>query len=280
MQPRVARRDGASPEISLTASRALRVLCAFDDAAPELGVSEIARRLGLSRTVVQRLLHKLEAHRFLEQDQDSRRYRVGVQAFRVGNLFAPGRRFEEAARPEMDALAGRTGFTVYLSVLRGDDMVMTAAVEGRGPIRYYARVGQSLPLHSSATGKVALAQLGTARAAELLARTGMRRMTAQTVTDRRALLAQLAEVRARGHSVNWEENTAGVASIAAPILDARGDLHAVLTRWSARARRNCAPSAAMATTTAPTSRACPRSRTSCARRSVASGRSTSSSTTR
>lgn len=229
MQPRAARRDSTSPEISLTASRALSVLCAFDDAAPELGVSEISRRLGLSRTVVQRLVHTLEAHRFLEQDQDSRRYRVGVQAFRVGNLFALGRRFEEAARPEMDALAARTGFTVYLSVLRGDEMVMTAAAEGRGPIRYYARVGQSLPLHSSATGKVALAHLGPERAEELLSRAGMRRITAQTVTDRRALMSQLAIVRTRGHSVNWEENTPGVASVAAPILGARDDLLAVLS---------------------------------------------------
>ena len=229
MQPRAARRDGTAPEISLTASRALRVLSAFDGEAPELGVSEIARRLGLSRTVVQRLVHTLEAHRFLEQDLDSSRYRVGVQAFRVGNLFAAGRRFEDAARPEMEALAARTGFTVYLSVLRGDEMVMTAAVEGGGPIRYYARVGQSLPLHSSATGKVALAHLGNARAGELLARTGMRRITAQTVTDRRALMAQLAVVRARGHSVNWEENTPGVASIAAPIRDGQDGLLAVLS---------------------------------------------------
>lgn len=229
MQRRAARRDGDTHEISLTASRALRVMAAFDEDLPELGVSDIARRLGLSRTVVQRLVHTLEAHGFLEQDEASRRYRIGVQAFRTGNLFALGRRFEEAARPEMEALAGRTGFTAYLSVLRGDEMVMTAAVEGSGPIRYYARVGQCLPLHSSATGKVALAHLGPARAGEFLARTGLRRITAQTVTDRRALLAQVAVVRARGYSVNWEENTPGVASVAAPVLDSRGALLAVVS---------------------------------------------------
>ena len=222
-------RGHGEAEFSLTASRALQVLSVFDSHRPEMGVSEIARALELSRTAVQRLVQTLEMHQFLEQNPHNRKYRIGVQAFRIGNLFALGRQLEVLARPDMEALGAKTTFTVYLSVLRHDTMVMTAAVEGAGPIRYYAQVGQRLPLHSTATGKVALAQLAQDTAARLLERTGMRPVTPNTMTDPNALMADLAGIRARGYSINWEENTPGVGSIAAPILDQTDGLLAVLS---------------------------------------------------
>jgi IclR family transcriptional regulator, KDG regulon repressor len=222
-------RGQGEAEFSLTASRALQVLSAFDSNRSEMGVSEIARTLELSRTAVQRLVQTLEMHQFLEQNPRNRKYRIGVQAFRIGNLFALGRQLEVLARPDMEILGAATTFTVYLSVLRHDTMVMTAAVEGAGPIRYYAQVGQRLPLHSTATGKVALAQLPTDAATRLLEQTGMRPVTPNTLTDRDALLAEFAGIRALGYSINWEENTPGVGSIAAPILDQTGGLLAVLS---------------------------------------------------
>jgi DNA-binding IclR family transcriptional regulator len=222
-------RGQGEAEFSLTASRALQVLSVFDMNRAEMGVSEIASTLELSRTAVQRLVQTLEMHQFLEQNPRNRKYRIGIQAFRIGNLFALGRQLEVLARPDMEALAAKTTFTVYLSLLRHDTMVMTAAVEGAGPIRYYAQVGQRLPLHSTATGKVALAQLAQDAAASLLERTGMPSVTQNTVTDRQALMADLAEIRARGYSINWEENTPGVGSIAAPILDQTDGLLAVLS---------------------------------------------------
>jgi DNA-binding IclR family transcriptional regulator len=222
-------RSQGESEFSLTASRALQVLSTFDSSRSEMGVSEIARTLGLSRTAVQRLVQTLDMHQFLEQNPRNRKYRIGVQAFRIGNLFALGRQLEVLARPDMEALAAKTTFTAYLSVLRHDTMVMTAAVEGAGPIRYYAQVGQRFPLHSTATGKVALAQLPPASAMLLLEKSGMPPVTPSTVTDRDVLMADLAGTRARGYSVNWEENATGVAGIAAPILDQAGALLAVLS---------------------------------------------------
>jgi DNA-binding IclR family transcriptional regulator len=222
-----ARSQGAA-EFSLTASRALQLLAAYESNRAEMGVSELARALGLSRTAVQRLVQTLEMHQFLEQNPRSRKYRIGVQAFRIGNLFAHGRQLETLARPEIDALVAATGFTVYLSVLRHDAMVLTAAVESPGPMRYFAQVGQRLPLHSTAAGKAALAFLPPSVATAHLDRTGLRAVTPHTLTDRAALVADLAAVRERGHSLNWEENIPGVASIAAPILDPAGDLVAVL----------------------------------------------------
>ena len=222
-------RNQGESEFSLTASRALSVLAAFDSNRSEMGVSEIARALELSRTAVQRLVQTLEMHQFLEQNPRNRKYRIGVQAFRIGNLFAPGRRLEILARPAMETLGASTTFTVYMSILRHDTMVLTAAVEAAGPMRYCAQIGQRLPLHSTASGKVALAQLRPEDASRLLESAGMRPVTANTTTDRAKLLSELAAIRARGFSINWEEHTQGVGSVAAPIFDHTDGLLAVLS---------------------------------------------------
>src|SRR5919202_1607525 len=88
-------------EFSLSVSRAMQLLCVFDERRPELGISELSRELSISRPAVQRLVHALERHGFLEQNEASRKYRIGIQAFRVGSLFAYGRYLERIALSAM-----------------------------------------------------------------------------------------------------------------------------------------------------------------------------------
>jgi IclR family acetate operon transcriptional repressor len=206
-------------DFSLTVSRALQLVGLFNPERLELGITELARELKLSKTSVHRLVHALELHRFLDHNPLTRKYRVGAEAFRVGSLFA-GNRLERDAQPLMKELVTNTGFTSYLSLLRNASMVITASVEGTGPIRYSIPIGQQLPLHSTATGKAALAVLEEPAVEAILKRSGLPRRTSNTQTDLRKLKAELAAIRARGYSVNWEEHTVGVGSVAAAIRSA------------------------------------------------------------
>ncbi|MFN2646195.1 MAG: IclR family transcriptional regulator [Burkholderiales bacterium] len=206
------RSDG---EFSLTVSRALQLVGLFSAERLELGISELARELKLSKTSVHRLVQALERHQFLDHNPHTRKYRVGVEAFRVGSLFS--RPLERDAEPLMRDLVANTGFTSYLSLLRNDAMVITASVEGSGRIRYSIPVGEQLPLHSTATGKAALSMLEEEAVESIVKRVGLPRRTANTTTDLRKFKGELATVRTRGYSVNWEENTPGIASVAAPI---------------------------------------------------------------
>jgi DNA-binding IclR family transcriptional regulator len=223
---RVARLEG---EFSLTVSRALQVLLAFSSDRPELGITELSTELSLSKPSVQRLVHALQRHEFLDQNPQTRKYRIGVQAFRVGSIFASARRLERDAQAVLQRLAADTGYSSYLSVLRHDSMVITACAEGRGPIKFSVPVGERLPLHCSATGKAALARLDEGTVDELLGRTGMPARTSRTLTDSKALKKDLRQVRLRGYAANWEENTPGVGSVAAAICDPQDKLVAVLS---------------------------------------------------
>lgn len=216
-------------EFSLTVSRALQLLRLFHEQQLALGLTEISQRLLISKPATSRLLRALENHDFVQQDSNSKKYGVGPEAFRVGNLFAPERRIESYASDLMRALVADTGFTSYLSVLKQDAMVLTFSVEGNGPVRYSIPIGTRLEVHASATGKAALSTLSNAQVLAILKKAGMKQWTSTTIVDHQTLINELSTIRESGYSTNWEELTLGVGSVAAPILSPEKTLQAVIS---------------------------------------------------
>jgi DNA-binding IclR family transcriptional regulator len=214
--------QAAPSEFSLSASRALRILSGFSNEQPELGLSEISRSLSLSKAAVSRFLNALLMHGYVERNPRTGKYRAGAEAARVGSLFLAGGQMRQTARPLMQGLVERLGFSSYLSALRNDRIVILACVEGPGPIKYSIPVGAELPVHSTATGHAALACMPPGKIDGILDRSGLPAKTGNTITKRTVLSRRLAQVRARGYSLNWEENTVGVASVAAAACDPNG----------------------------------------------------------
>jgi len=203
---------------SLSGWHAMQMLRLFAN-QPELGISEIARLLTISKTAVQRLVNALVKFDFLEQDPSTRRYRIGVGALYVGSLYLKGRSLENEARPFMRDTVRELGHTCQLAVLHDGAMTITVSIEGPGPIKYSVPVGHRLPVHTSATGKAVLSMHDDTEIEAILADIGMPQRTAKSLRTPAAMKEFLRPVRARGYAVNWEENTAGIGSIAAPIVD-------------------------------------------------------------
>lgn len=205
------------PEFSLSVSRALRILSSFSQEQPEQSLTEISRSMLLSKGSTARFLQALEMHGYVDRDPQTRLYRPGPEAARVGSLYHAAGRLKQVAMPILKSLVDRFGFTSYLSSLRGDHMLILVSVEGIGPIKYTIPVGTKLPVHNTATGQAALARLQPSEVAAIVKRTGLPATTRSTITSRTALMKRLSEVRAHGYSVNWEERTVGVASVAAAV---------------------------------------------------------------
>lgn len=221
--------EASTSEFSLTVSRALQLLSSFSASTPSQGLTEISQSLGISKAAVSRLLQALVMHRFVEQNPQTRKYRIGAEAFRVGSLFRPQQDVKDAAADLMKALVAKTGFTSYISVMAQDSMVLTYVVEGTGPVRYSLPVGAQIALHASATGKAALAALSDEQVAAILSRTGMKVWTPSTVTEAGRFQADMDKIRACGYAINWEELTVGVGSVAAAILGVNKELLAVIS---------------------------------------------------
>lgn len=222
MPKNTSAQQSSGPEFSLSVSRALRILSSFTHECPAQGLSEISRSMELSKGSVSRFLQALEMHGYVDRDPRSRLYRPGPEAARVGNLYHGSGWLKQVALPTMQSLVQRFGFTSYLSALRGDCMVILSAVEGIGPIKYSIPIGTKLPVHNTATGHAALAHLDTKAVDAIVERNGLPVDTLHTITNRVTLAKRLAEVRAQGYSINWEERTLGVASVAAPVINRDG----------------------------------------------------------
>lgn len=202
-----------------TAGRLLEVLSVFRDGHADLGVSELSVRLGLDKAVVHRLLQWLTEYRFVERDPNTRRYRVGVRAWEVGQRYAGGTRLEDKVVPLLTPLVESSGCTGYVATLDGPDVVYLALINGPGPLRVHVDVGSRAPAHSSAVGKAMLAMLPEEDLRARLRKVDLAAVTSQTITSLDELLRDLERVRSTGYALNHGEYIEGVGSVGAGILN-------------------------------------------------------------
>ena len=196
----------------------LRILALFKDAERPLGVVEIADRLDLGKSHVSRILATMRDMGFLQQDRDTRKYRVGIEAFAVGSRFLADQAMTRLALPLMRACSEATGHSIFLSVRHAHACRHILAVEGRHFEDSQWRLGVRLPLHASASGKLFVALSGDAEREALIADTPLQRYTADTITDRAMFRAAVGAVRRNGWAVARGETVAGLGACAVPVV--------------------------------------------------------------
>jgi len=193
----------------------------------ESSVTEIAAGLGVHKSTAFRLLATLETHRLVEQVNDRGRYRLGVGNLRLAGATTARLDVVSEARPVTRQLASDTGETVNITVLSDESALYLDQVAGNSALQSHNWVGQRIPLHATSNGKVLLSELSDAELAAALP--DLPRFTAHTITSRRELVAQLAEVRRVGYAVAVDELEMGLTAAAAPIRSAHGDIIASMS---------------------------------------------------
>ncbi len=216
-------------QILTTVRNALLVLKAFRDAPGDLGVSELARRLGLGKSNVHRLVSTLAAEGFLIQDATTSRYRLGLVLAELGAAAAIDKDFHAAAIGPLEELWKLTGETVQVALLDGRQVVFVERIESPHTLRLFNDVGRRNWAHASGTGKVLLAALPAEELDRVLDGWELAGLTPHTITDSTEFLEELRRVRARGYSVNLNESSVGIASVGAPIRDASGAVIAAVS---------------------------------------------------
>jgi IclR family transcriptional regulator, KDG regulon repressor len=204
--------------------RAVAILNAFSAEEPELGVTELASRLGLHKSTVHRFMVNLEAAGLVERTR-SARYRLGLRVFELGSLVMQRMNLWDEALPLLEGLVRDSGETGHLAVLDGGEAIYIERVEARRALRIPSAVGRGYPAHATNLGKVLLADLPLERLREIVADHGLQAYTPHTITDPAVLEEELARIRARGYAVDNEEYDEGLRCIGAPIYDHSG--HAV-----------------------------------------------------
>lgn len=204
-----------SPAKSVTA-RALAVLAAFDVEHPLLTLSELARRAGLPVATVYRLAGELEDGRFLDRD-GAGRYGLGIRLWEMGLLTPIHGRLRETAMPFLLNLQYECRETVQLAVSDGTDAIYIEKLTSEVSVPVQSRIGARIPLHATGIGKTLLAFSPDAFTDAILAMP-LATYTPETITDRRSMSRQLAQIRQRGYAESHQEYQLGSSSIAAPVV--------------------------------------------------------------
>lgn len=196
--------------------RGLDVLEAFSSAQPEMGIGEIASATGIPKPTIVRLLSVLAERGYVERDEASERYRIGVRALELGSIYLRSTSQETEAKPIIDELVKATNQTANLGVLQDGEVIHVQVVAPDRPVRFWASVATRESAYYCGLGKVLLAALEDTTIEEYLKRNRVAR-TAKTITSADALRQELQRVRKDRYAVDDEESTLGVRCIAAPV---------------------------------------------------------------
>ncbi|MBN8830894.1 MAG: IclR family transcriptional regulator [Sphingomonadales bacterium] len=226
--------SGDEPEASGSAGgvMAIRLVLEILEALAtreSVGVTELSKALDTTKARVFRHLRTLVDQRYAVQNEGSERYAAGPRLIALSRAASvtPNDGVLRLARPTMQRLGSELGHTVNLSLVYGESVSIVETLQGNALIGVVMRVNESMPLHSTAAGKILLA--------ERLATSGympdppLAKFTDNTIFDPEALRLELVRVHEQGWAGAPEETVLGINALSAPIRDHRGDLVAMIS---------------------------------------------------
>src|SRR5690349_4072864 len=197
------------PQRLSSVATAIELLKAFSEDEVEIGISTLAKRLGVAKSTAHRLATTLMSENMLEQDRATGKYRLGIALFRLGTLVRRRMNVSEVARPHLFSLREKTNETVHLAILDGTEIMYVYFLESTQAVRMRSDLGRRKPAYCTAEGQAILA-FRPPEMVQAVIRKGLAPRTPQTLTDPDGLLKALETVRQKGCAVEDEESEIGV----------------------------------------------------------------------
>lgn len=207
--------------------RGLRVLEAFNGTEPELSITEIAERAAISRAAARRIAMTLHHTGYLGRSARNG-YSLTPQVLALATAYLSGHRISDSVQPILTRLRQLSGRSASLAVLEGHDIVYIARAATTGPMQIHIDVGQKLPAHATAMGRVLLADLVEPELSKWLGAMKLAPLLSTTLTDPDLLRAEILRARERGYATVNGEIAAGIRVIAVPVRSQTGRIVAAL----------------------------------------------------
>ena len=187
-------------------------------------MSELARAVGTSKSVVHRILQDLTQSGFMTSDPATRRYRLGALMIRLGLVAVRHMDLKTISLPYLRAIHEQTHETALLALLRGDRRIYLAQIEAQHSVRSAVHLGNESPLYVGASGKAMLAFLPRALSTAVLASARGQRLATGAPIRIGELTAELAQIRRTRIALAANELALGAAAVASPIFDEQGQV--------------------------------------------------------
>ena len=209
-------------------SKVLRILEVLDTSSTGLQLRQIAQQTGINKSTAYRFVAHLEHEGYLFRDEVGA-YIVGPKLARLGTGTPFHATLRKVSRPVLQNVWRVTGETVNLAVLDGQDVLYLDVIESPHAFRMASQPGMRRLVNCTALGKAILAFLSTTHREDVLSSLTFERSTTHSHTDLARFRRELAKVREHGYAIDDREAELGARCMAAPIMDATGEVVAALS---------------------------------------------------
>jgi len=209
--------------------RAIDIVDLFDQNRREMGVTEIARALDMPKSTVAGLVFTLEQNRYLSKNPESRKYSLGYKLVERAGVFLGQMDLRRIAEPVLKTLRDTANESVNLAIRDGNHVTYIARMQGNNMLRMRSEIGKREWVHSTALGKVILADLPEAELSEFVKGYEFLRTTPKSITDPKKFIQELSLTKRRGYAIDDEENEIGGRCVAAVIRNYSGEAVAAMS---------------------------------------------------
>lgn len=194
--------------------KSLEVLKFIVNSGIPLGVTEISKRLSISKSTVYGILNALKEEKFIEKDKQTKKYVIGPELYELSKRVFKGGELITVAKPFLEKLVGLVDETVFLCVREDAVVKVIDAIETEKPFKISSPVGGTLPITASVLCKAFLSPMDNESIRVFLKEKGLPRYTENSITDIEEFLREIDKTRATGYSLDLEEYLNGIRAVA------------------------------------------------------------------
>ncbi|MEN6417511.1 MAG: IclR family transcriptional regulator [Clostridiaceae bacterium] len=209
--------------------RALLLVEALAVEPREHSLTELSVELGWPKSTVHGVLSTLVQYRYVEQSEETGRYRLGVRFFELGVKVGRMWDIRSIAMPYMQKLNAELGEMVQLCTEDHGEILYLEKLDSNHLIRIVSEIGGRLPLHCTGLGKAMLAFMPPAKVKQIIREHGLTGYTPNTITSPALLEREMEKIREQGYAIDEGEIMLGLYCVAAPIFDGKGQVKYALS---------------------------------------------------
>jgi IclR family transcriptional regulator, KDG regulon repressor len=212
--------------------KTIQILNCLSKANRNLGVTEISSQLSIPKSTVHRILSSLLCYSLVSKDNETSRYRLGIQVLRYSNSFYNSYDFRQTAKKILKRLCEETGLTTYLSIWQNDNVICIDSVNSSSnpdTHQLFVEVGKIMPFHCAASAKILLAYQPSDAISLLINQATLQKYTSKTIINYDRIVDHLEKIKIHGYAICDEELEEGIRAVSAPIKNINGKILASIT---------------------------------------------------
>lgn len=221
-------KERGSKETVQSIENALRLLDCFSE-TEEMGITEIATLMDIGKATASRLVFSLQKYGYLQQDETTKKYRLGMKLMYMGALVKERNELVYLMDPYMKELAYHFQLCAHLVVLEGYQSKFIHKIVAGPFVSMRSHVGGTLPAYGTASGKCLLAHLSPQDIDIYFKNVKLKPMTQETIVDEKILREEFVQVKTQGYSEDRGESDMGLYCISVPLVDKYGHVIAAVS---------------------------------------------------